>query len=150
MWRCVVALAHADGIVKQQEREYLNQTFSNMPLSDAQYQTLVEDMSTPQNINDFFKYIEKPEHRAQMIYFARILAFKDGEFHPNEKMLMEKLNIKVTEEIDIDKIRADVKLYIEGKMYKHGEHLITLKDQDGHSHLFGTFMDWLGLDKEVK
>ncbi len=146
MWRCVVALAHADGIFRKQERDYLRQVFERMSLSNEQYQTLVADMSMPQNINDFFKYIEKPEHRSQLVYFARILAFKDGEFHPSEKILIEKLNIKVNEGIDTNKIKEDVRLYIDKKMHGHGEHLSSLEDQDGHSHLFGAFLHWLGLD----
>ena len=142
MWRCVVALAHADGVVRKEERDYLNDVFRNMPLTKEQYQTLLHDLEIPENINDFYKYIEEPEDRAQLVYFARILAFKDGEFHPTEQVLIEKLNIKATENIDMKRVSDDVQAYIANKMGEHGKDL----ENKTSGSLFETFTHWLGRD----
>ena len=56
MWRCVVCIAHADGIVQPEERTYLEKIFVNMQrvhgMTPTQKVTLMADLETPQNLAD--------------------------------------------------------------------------------------------------
>ncbi len=112
MWRCVTAMAHADGMVHEAEETYLNRIFLNMRervgMPEEYYETLCSDLSTPQNVEDFLPHINDPVYRGQVVYFARLLAFKDGEMHPSEEQLLAKLHAVVTEGLDMEAIRKTV------------------------------------------
>ncbi len=119
MLRCLIAMAHADGIFCDQERAYIVKMMDRIPLSDEQQTTLENDFDHPQEIGDLFRHINDPRFRGQVVYFARIMAFKDGNLHPNEQQILDHLHLMATDGLDMDGIRADVKKAVATEMMLH-------------------------------
>src|SRR5574337_389569 len=88
MWRCIIAIAHADGMIQEQERAYIQKIIDNMDrvygLTPAQKAAFASDLnaSKPQNIADLLRNINDPACRAQLVYFGGLLARADGVMDP--------------------------------------------------------------------
>lgn len=108
MLRCVLAMAHADGIVTDVERAYFTGIMNHLPLSDEQRGILEEDFRTPQKVEDLLPYINDPVFRGQVVDFARIMAYKDGHLDPAEEVLLKKLNAHALDGINLDTIKKSV------------------------------------------
>ncbi len=108
MLRCVVAMAHADGIVTDSEKAYIFSIMNHIALSDEQRKTLEDDLIHAQKVEDLLPYINDPNYRAQIVYFARIMAYKDGHLDPSEEVLLEKLNAAALNGLNRDAIRKSV------------------------------------------
>lgn len=123
MWRCVICMAHADGIVSPEERTYLTGVFQKMEerrgLTADQKKILLDDLEHPQDAGLLLAQINDPVYRSQVIDFARILAYKDG-LHPSEEVLLKKLHADVMQDVDLDRIRAQV----------HGSVLVEMRHHD--------------------
>ena len=124
MWRCIVTMAHADGLIHETERSHLINIFDKMRtkagLSQDNYILLISDLSNPQDALEMLKHVNEPKYRAQVVYFARLLAYKDGHLHPTEQELLEKLHASVTDGLNIDEIRREVQ--------KNIAHELTLQE----------------------
>lgn len=147
MIRCVIAMAHADGVVCDAEEEHINNLINRMPFNAEQKATLRHDLTEKQNVSSLLAHINDPKYRGQVVYFARLLAYKDGEMHPNEEALLQRMHVTVTDGLDMDQIRADVKNYVDGQMAVH-EAEIDAQRPDGWM-IFGLldrFMLWCGID----
>lgn len=123
MWRCITVMAHADGIVDKAESDYLLNIFSNMHktgiINKDALETLENDLSNEQNVFDLLKNINDPNYRAQVIYFARLLAYKDGELNPSEDLMLKKLHIEITKDQDLVKIKKDIQDNIQKELVLH-------------------------------
>lgn len=112
MWRCVITMAHADGLIHETERSHLINIFEKMRektgLSQENYILLISDLSSPQDAIEMLKHVNEPKYRSQVVYFARLLAYKDGHLHPTEQELLEKLHATVTDGLNMDEIRREV------------------------------------------
>ena len=108
MLRALIAMAHADGVVCDEERAYMAALMNRLPLNDEQRKTLETDLSEKQNVEDLLRYINEPKYRGQLPYFARLMAYKDGELHPSEDALLVKMHLAATDGLDMDAIRAEV------------------------------------------
>lgn len=112
MWRCVIAIAHIDGEVSKEEEEYIRFTISKLQeqfdMSDEQVKILENDINESQSITDLFKHINEPSYRANVLHFCRILAYKDGILSPSEEEILKKLHIEVMDNIDFQRVRAEV------------------------------------------
>lgn len=146
MWRCVIAIAHADGKVQEEERKYLTNVFSRMGLTDQQRSTFETDLVSPQNISQLFAYINEPEWRGQLIYFAGLLAHADGVLDPTEEVLLKKLRTDQMASIDMDQIRADVKKAVASEMFQHDLKQSALRPQKGLSAIIDSLLLRLGID----
>jgi len=96
MWRCVIAVAHADAEVKDAELEYLNQAFAGLrrdnALSPAQVAALGEDLLPPgPDISAVLPKVTEKEHREQLFYFGGLMAQQDGEIDPREEAILRKI-----------------------------------------------------------
>lgn len=104
MWRCIVAIAHADGKVHDKEREYLLGVFDNMQrvkgLTAEDRQVLERDMEVQQDPFELLQQIQSPNYRSQVLYFALYLAKVDGVIDPSEQDLIDRLHASVTSSID--------------------------------------------------
>lgn len=120
MWRCITAMARADGLIHEDEVSYLNKIFSHMlergELTAEAHEVLTNDLTTAQNPSDLLKEIKDPAYRAQIIYFSRLLAHKDGEFHPNEDLLLAKMKLDVVEGVDFTQIRKEIQNNVQKEM----------------------------------
>lgn len=123
MWRCVIALAHADDVVAPEERAYLERVIAGMDrrngLTDEQKATFAADLDTPQKISDLLPYINEPQWRGQLIYFGGLLARADGHLDPREEQILTKLRADQLSSLDMAKIRADTKAYVDNEMFRH-------------------------------
>lgn len=120
MWRCIVAMAHADNIVMEDEKEYLKNIFDKMKdntdMAEEHYQILLEDIETPQNVDHLMADLNAPECQSQVVYFARVLAHKDGNLHPTEAQLIEKLRANALEGKNLEEIKKQVASNIQEEM----------------------------------
>mgnify|MGYP006272464095 CR=1 FL=1 len=119
MWRCIISMAHADGEFSKEEEDHLRLVFSKMGLSDEQRETLEEDMESPEDIDKLLPQINEPKFRSQVVYFARILAAKDGNICPNEQEMLDKIHAKTVGQVDIDAMRDEIQRNINDEMIKH-------------------------------
>ncbi len=96
MLRCVVAVACADNVIKEQELLFLRALLSHfkhhMIVSPEQVAQLKEDLKTHQNIEYLLPHVTNPTDREQLILYAGLLAQSDGEVHPSEEVVLRKIN----------------------------------------------------------
>lgn len=146
MIRCVVAMAHADGVVCDAEEEHIENLITRMPFNAEQKATLRHDIKEKQNVSSLLAHINDPKYRGQVVYFARLLAYKDGELHPSEEALLQRMHLTVTDGLDMDGIRADVKNYVGTHMAKHETDMDAQRPDKGLFGLMDRFMLWCGID----
>jgi hypothetical protein len=107
----------------EQEIDYLESIFQNMlksgALTQEAYETLQQDIQKPQPPFEMLLKINDPAYRAQVIYFARLLAHKDGEIHPSEQQLLEKLHFTAVDGLDIEEIRQAVRYNLQEQLVLH-------------------------------
>ena len=92
MMRCLVTMAHADGVFHEEEEQYLLNFVERLPFSEEQKQILFNDFNKPEALENLMPFIDSHSYRAQLSFFARILAYKDGVFHPKEQDILKKIN----------------------------------------------------------
>lgn len=150
MWRCIIALAHADGNVSAQEHEYIANVIANMDrvygLTDEQRKTFEEDFKTPQKVPDLVRYINDPQVRGQLIYFGGLLAHKDGAVSPEEDSILKKLHADQMASLDMEQIRKDVRVHVANEMFKHDLAQSALRPQRGWYHLVDSLLLHMGID----
>lgn len=146
MWRCVITMAHADGFVSSEEDDYLRKVFSRMGFSDEQRDVLEEDLRTPQDTLALLKQINDPACRSDVIYFARLLAFKDGNLHPSEDELLKKIHMAVTDGIDMKEIRRQVHENVQSEMVRRELEADAQRPMKGLFGLVDRFLLHLGID----
>lgn len=108
MWRAVVAMAHADGIVTPHEVNFLQEQMKDVPLSEGQMQTLAGDISVPQNIAAMFGQITNSHDKSDFFKLARVLSWSDGDFDAQEQHILEVLE-KVMNEGDNRKMLQETR-----------------------------------------
>jgi uncharacterized membrane protein YebE (DUF533 family) len=119
MWRCIVALAHADGAVQDEELDYLNKTFAGFErdsaLTSDQRETLGEDLVTPQNVKDLLKHVTDHGDRHQLIYFAALMAQSNGELDPGEEEILRTLSAGELNQAETDQLMKDIRKALDDK-----------------------------------
>jgi tellurite resistance protein len=150
MWRCITAMAHADGLVSAEEISFLEKIFSKIlskgSLTQEAYETLQQDLKTAQDPFEMLKNINDPAYRGQVIYFARLLAYKDGELHPSEEKLLEKLHFAVVDGLDIEKIKEEVRYNVQEETVLHEIEQDALRPDTGLYGLLDKLMLKFGID----
>lgn len=106
MLRCVVAVACADNVVKEQELIFLRALLSHfkrhMIVSADQVAQLKEDLKTRQHIDALLPHVTERGDREQLILFAGLLAQSDGDLHPAEEEILLKIRALSGPSLDID------------------------------------------------
>lgn len=148
MWRCIITMAHADGLIHEAERTHLTTIFDNMRsragLSQENYILLISDLSSPQDPLEMLKHINEPQYRSQVVYFARLLAYKDGHLHPTEEELLKKLHASVTDGLNMDEIKKEVEKNLSQELTLHDESKI--RPEEGLSNLLDELCLAFGID----
>ena len=99
MWRAVVAMVHADGVVTPHELAFVNDYMRDIHLSSEQLEIVGRDLHTPQNVYDMFAKIKTKEDRKDFFALARALSWCDGDYDGQEKIIIEQLEkIHLSEE----------------------------------------------------
>lgn len=120
MLRCIVAIAHADGVICDEEHAYIAALMNRLPLTMEQRGRLERDFDEPQKIEDLFRYINDPLYRSQVLYFCRIMAYKDGVLDPSEELMLEKIQAMTTDGLDMETIRKEAQIVVQSQMTLHG------------------------------
>lgn len=119
MIRCLIAMAHADGVVCDAERAYIAALTSRLPLTEEQRRILENDLKHAQNVDDLLRYINEPKYRGQLPYFARLMAYKDGVLYPDEELLLQKMHAYAVDGLDMETIRKEVHTAVNAEMLAH-------------------------------
>ena len=132
MWRAVIAIAHADGTVQQEEKDYLYKTLANIDrsynLTDAQRMALANDLKTPQNISTLIPLITDPQHRAMLVHFGEVLAWADNEISVDEEAILKKLHDGQMQSVDRDRLRADIQKKVHEQEADYDQQMSAVRD----------------------
>jgi len=94
MWRAVVAMVHADGIVTPHEIDFVNTHILNLPLSEGQMKVIRQDIQTPQDVGSMFSQIEVQNDKRDFFVLARALAWCDGDLDKQEAKILHTIHAK--------------------------------------------------------
>lgn len=95
MVRCLIAMAHADGVVAPEEVAYLQKLIAHIPFSPVQKAQFTADFEAKQDIMVLYSIIENPAARAQVLYFARVLAYADGVLDATEQVILDRMHASI-------------------------------------------------------
>ena len=93
MWRAVVAMVHADGVVTPHELAFINNYLAELSLSEEQLAQIAEDLQKPQDIFIAFSLIESPEDKRDFFALARALSWCDGDLDAQEEKILKQLEL---------------------------------------------------------
>lgn len=145
MWKSVVALVHADGKKHYDEITFLKDRFSKLPATEEQKQDLLSSIDDEKlSIDDEFKKITTPADRGQLIYYARLLFWSDGDFAIQEKQIFETLSTEVLSQTDLKKAMKDIDQVV--KDFEAWE-IQRREDQPIHRKIINAIIFWQDLDK---
>ncbi len=102
MWRALFAIAHADEVVSDEERRFMNKTLHDYPFSAAQTQILEQDITVKQDVNALFAKITDPQDRSQFFDHARTLVWCDGDYGQKEQQILLRLKREHVQSADVD------------------------------------------------
>jgi uncharacterized membrane protein YebE (DUF533 family) len=150
MWRCIIVIAHADGMIHDKERAYFANIFSNMDrvygLSEEQKQAFADDLVNEKKISDLIRHINDPEIRGQLIYFGGLLARIDGDMHPSEEAILKKLHADQMASLDMEQIRTEVHAAVTSDMFRHDMHIDSYRPIGGIIGVVDGILLRLGID----
>jgi uncharacterized membrane protein YebE (DUF533 family) len=119
MWRCIIAVAHADGAVQDAELEYLDKMFTQMHRDDAltaeQTEVLGQDLTTPQNVSELLKHVTDHGDRHQLIYYAALMAKANDDLDPGEEDIIRKLSAGEISDAEVDQLLKDIRKALDEK-----------------------------------
>lgn len=122
MWRAIIVMAHADGVIHPKEKEFFDKVFANMArayaLTPQQAQTLDDDLKTAQNIDALLPQITDPEFRSLLLYFSQVVAWIDGNLSPDESELLRKLHAAFGKAQDTGEVMAKIRQDIADQMFR--------------------------------
>jgi tellurite resistance protein len=123
MWRCVIAVAHADGLVHEEELAHFAKIFGYLGTAFAvtpeQRERFEADLKQAQELGSLLPRVTDAEQRCLLVNFAHVVAHVDGELHPNEAALLTVLDKAVPETPETAKIRDDIRRDIVKQMAQH-------------------------------
>lgn len=131
MWRCLVALVHADHRISPEEKEFFTKRFDKLRLSEEQKSILLNELQNPQKVEDIFNKITDREDKATLIYFARLLFWSDGEFAKQEEKILKHLHASVISGIDVKQVMQDVNRATEEIMARYDREIKKEKEEAG-------------------
>lgn len=113
MWRAVLALAHADGVITPEEMDFIVQTMREIPFTNHQRQILQQDLEDVPDISQLFKSITDPQDQQDFFRYGQDIVMVDGDFAAEEEKMLKKLRLdhldKETEQ-QVRKTMRDVML----------------------------------------
>ena len=91
MWRAVVAMAHADGVVTPHELSFINDYLLDLNLSKGQLQIIGEDLREDKDVYDMFSHISDRQDQKDFFALARALSWCDGDLDAQEAQIIKRL-----------------------------------------------------------
>ena len=115
MWRAIFAMAHADDVITDEERAFMNDTLNTESFSPDQISVLRSDMDIAQDPLEMFMQIEGQVDRSHFFHFARLLCWSDGNFDEQEQKIMLKLKSIHVRNVDINEMIGHVDMELDRK-----------------------------------
>ena len=110
MWRCIVALAHADGTVTPPEREMIWDALEREELlSKEQREEIMGDMDTPRSVDDLLGRVREGQDRQDLLIKARDLLWRDEIMGGMEERMMRRLRNTVNYGFDINEMMREAR-----------------------------------------
>ena len=91
MWRAVVAMVHADGVVTPHEMAFVQCGIKNLALSSEQMDIISGDLKTPQDSYEMYSQITHAKDKLDYFSLARAVSWCDGDLDRQEKLIIENL-----------------------------------------------------------
>jgi hypothetical protein len=113
MWRTLFAIAHADDVVTDEEKKFMDEAIRDIPFSVEQKQTLRGDIETAQDIGKMFKSITDKQDQARFFRFAQQLVWVDGDYGPEEQKIMLQLQTEHIKGTNVDELVGSVELELD-------------------------------------
>ncbi len=92
MWRTIVAMVHADGVITPHEVSFIREYTQDVPMSPGQSDQLNRDLKAPQNVYQMFEQITQPVDQRDFFALARLLCWSDGDFQKQEQAILSMLS----------------------------------------------------------
>lgn len=122
MWRCIIVMAHADGVIHEKEREFFEKVFANMgrvyALTPEHLKIFDGDLKKAQDIDTLMPRITDPECRSLLLYFSQVVAWIDGNLSPDESGLLKKLHTAFGKAPETGEMMAKIRQDIADQMFK--------------------------------
>lgn len=115
MWRTLVATAHADNKLTNEEIRFLATALEDIAFTKEQNAQLVADIKKPQDVVEMFKGITDVQDQARFFQVARELVWIDGDYGEAEQAVMLKLKKAHVAQVDIDALIGKTGLKFEDK-----------------------------------
>ena len=110
MWRTLFALVHADQVVTDEERKFMEAALDSLSLTDYQRSILISDTMEASNVGEMFKRITAQKDRTEFFRHARILVWCDGDFDLQEQEILQKLERTHVADVDFAALMKEVNL----------------------------------------
>ena len=91
MWRAVVAMAHADAVVKPHEINFILENTQNVPMTEEQRSMLADDLRKSVSMQSVFDKIVHPRDKEDFFHLARAICWSDGDFDETEQVMLRQL-----------------------------------------------------------
>lgn len=108
MWRAVIAMTHADGVVTPHEISFINEHMYNFDLTDDQKNQIAEDLRSAQDIFQMFEEIESDEDRKDFFVLARAISWSDGDFDAQEQKILNQLTLNDSQKRLLNESRQNI------------------------------------------
>ena len=144
MWRAVFAMAHADHVVTQDEKDFMENYLNHVPFSDVQKDILRGDMEHAQSVDEMFDGISVAEDRGEFFQFARMLCWCDGDFDAQEEEIKNKLSDLQMRHIDMAGLEKELALTREMAEWQREKDEVAFRDTAEDIIGLGAFMRGLG------
>lgn len=131
MWRCIIMVAHADGVIHEKESEFFEKVFASMAkvyaLTEAHHQTWKEDLATAQSIDALLARVTDAECKSMLLYFSQVVAWIDGNLSTDESELLKKLHNSIMPNGPTERIMADIRADIAARVVSRKDTEKTLQ-----------------------
>ncbi len=102
MWRSVIAVAHADHKLTDEEVSFIREKIEKCGCDTDQTETLYEDLLKPASLADVLPKVTEPADRSMLVYYARLLAWADDEYAEAEEMLLNMMRDNALSQINLE------------------------------------------------
>lgn len=111
MWRAVIAMVHADGVVTPHETAFIQDAIKDLGLSEGQLGVMSNDLKTPQDSYEMFSRISDVQDKKKYFSLARAIGWSDGDLDKQERLIiknLEKIHMNEEEMEMLDQSRSVV------------------------------------------
>lgn len=136
MWRAIIALAHADHVITQEEKDFIMKKLESLPFSTEQRTQLLEDMEESPDIEALLPDITEPVDRSMLVYYGRLLVWSDGEYALQEEKLLKLMNMNALSQVDMEQALSESRDY--ARQYADG-YARSREEESEHGPLLTPF-----------